>query len=297
MLAALLRAEGFTVEEAPNGPAGLLVLERLEADAIFLDLMMPPGPNGLETLTQIRARGIDAPVIMMSGKAMLADAVRATQLGAFQFLEKPLSPEAVLVTLRSAVELGRTRHQNRALRQALETREEMVGQSPPILRIRQLIAQVAPTDARVLVTGESGTGQGTGRRRDPPRQRPEPGAVRHGELRRDPARAGRVRDVRARARRLYGCGGAASRPLRAGRWRDPLPRRDRRPESRSPGEAAPHARDGHSPAAGCRAADQGQRARGRRDQPAARSGGGGGDLSRRPLLPPQHLPDSHPAAA
>ena len=159
MLAALLRAEGFTVEEAANGLAGQLVLERLEPDAIFLDLMMPPGPDGLETLTQIRARGIDAPVIMMSGKAMLADAVRATQLGAFQFLEKPLSPEAVLVTLRSAVELGRTRHENRALRQALATREEMVGASPAIQQIRQLIAQVAPTDARVLITGESGTGK------------------------------------------------------------------------------------------------------------------------------------------
>ncbi len=159
MLAALLRAEGFSVEEAANGPAGLLLLERLDPDAIFLDLMMPPGPNGLETLTQIRARGIDVPVIMMSGKAMLADAVRATQLGAFQFLEKPLSPEAVLVTLRSAVELGRTRHENRALRRALEAREEMVGQSPAIMQIRQLIAQVAPTDARVLITGESGTGK------------------------------------------------------------------------------------------------------------------------------------------
>jgi two-component system nitrogen regulation response regulator NtrX len=159
MLAALLRAEGFVVDEAGSGAAGLLALEKVDPDAIFLDLFMPPGPNGLETLQQIRNRGCEAPVMMMSGKAQLADAVRATQLGAFQFLEKPLSPEAVLVTLRSAVELGRTRHQNRALRAALETREEMVGQSPAIQQIRQLIAQVAPTDARVLITGESGTGK------------------------------------------------------------------------------------------------------------------------------------------
>ncbi len=159
MLAALLRAEGFQVEEAGSGKAGLLALEQFEPDAIFLDLMMPPGPDGLETLTQIRGRGIDAPVIMMSGKAQLADAVRATQLGAFQFLEKPLSPEAVLVTLRSAVDLGRTRHQNRALRQALESREEMVGQSAALAQVRQLIQQVAPTDARVLITGDSGTGK------------------------------------------------------------------------------------------------------------------------------------------
>ena len=159
MLAALLRAEGFVVDEAGNGSAGLIALEKLDPDAIFLDLFMPPGPNGLETLQQIRGKGYEAPVIMMSGKAQLADAVRATQLGAFQFLEKPLSPEAVLVTLRSAVELGRTRSQNRALRAALESRDEMVGQSPAIGQIRQLVAQVAPTDARVLITGESGTGK------------------------------------------------------------------------------------------------------------------------------------------
>jgi DNA-binding NtrC family response regulator len=159
MLAALLRAEGFVVDESPNGPAGLIALESLDPDAIFLDLFMPPGPNGLDTLGQLRGKGIEAPVIMMSGKAQLADAVRAAQLGAFQFLEKPLSPEAVLVTLRAAVELGRTRSQNRALRQALETRDEMVGPGAPLRQIRQLIAQVAPTDARVLITGESGTGK------------------------------------------------------------------------------------------------------------------------------------------
>jgi two-component system nitrogen regulation response regulator NtrX len=159
MLAALLRAEGFVVAEAGNGPAGLLALDAAEPDAIFLDLLMPPGPDGLETLQQIRARGCEAPVIMMSGKAQLADAVRATQLGAFQFLEKPLSPEGVLVTLRSAVELARTRTQNRALRQVLQSRDEMVGDSAALRQIRQLVAQVAPTDARVLITGESGTGK------------------------------------------------------------------------------------------------------------------------------------------
>jgi two-component system nitrogen regulation response regulator NtrX len=159
MLAALLRAEGFVVDEAGTGAAGLLALEHLDPDAIFLDLLMPPGPDGLATLQQLRNRGVEAPVIMMSGKAQLADAVRATQLGAFQFLEKPLSPEAVLVTLRSAVELGRTRHQNRALRAALEPREEMVGQTEVMQQVRTLIAQVAPTDARVLITGESGTGK------------------------------------------------------------------------------------------------------------------------------------------
>ncbi|MDH4131336.1 MAG: sigma-54 dependent transcriptional regulator, partial [Gemmatimonadota bacterium] len=153
------RAEGYAVDEAPSGGAGLLALETSDPDAIFMDYLMPPGPDGLETLRMIRERGNEVPVIMMSGKAQLADAVRATQLGAFQFLEKPLSPEVALVTLRSALELGRARSQNRALREALAPREEMVGQSDAMMRLRQLVAQVAPTDARVLITGESGTGK------------------------------------------------------------------------------------------------------------------------------------------
>lgn len=159
MLAALLRAEGFSVEEAGNGQAGLIALERLEPDAIFMDFLMPPGPDGLESLRQIRTRGIQTPVIMMSGKAQLADAVRAAQLGAFQFLEKPLTPETVLVTLQAALELARTRNQNRALLRALAPRVEMVGTSDALQRVRLLVAQVAPTDARVLISGESGTGK------------------------------------------------------------------------------------------------------------------------------------------
>jgi two-component system nitrogen regulation response regulator NtrX len=159
MLGALLRAEGYAVDEAPTGPAGLLALETIDPDAIFMDYLMPPGPDGLETLRIVRERGNEVPVIMMSGKAQLADAVRATQLGAFQFLEKPLSPEVALVTLRSALELGRARSQNRALREALAPRNEMVGESEAMMRVRQLVAQVAPTDARVLITGESGTGK------------------------------------------------------------------------------------------------------------------------------------------
>jgi two-component system nitrogen regulation response regulator NtrX len=159
MLAALLRAEGFIADEAATGPAALLAAERVDPDAILMDLMMPPGPDGLATLASLRERGVESPVIMMSGKAQLADAVQAARLGAFQFLEKPLSPEAVLVTLRSAIELGRTRTQNRALREVLAPRSEMVGTSTAMNDVRRLISQVAGTDARVLITGESGTGK------------------------------------------------------------------------------------------------------------------------------------------
>jgi two-component system nitrogen regulation response regulator NtrX len=159
MLAALLHAEGFETVEAASGPAALLAAERSEPDVVMLDLLMPPGPDGIEVLGTLRERGIQAPVIMMSGKAQLSDAVRATQRGAFQFLEKPLSPEAVLVTLRAAVKFERTRAQNQALRAALVCRDELVGSGPGMRQVRELIRRVAPADTRVLITGESGTGK------------------------------------------------------------------------------------------------------------------------------------------
>ncbi|MEP6686920.1 MAG: sigma-54 dependent transcriptional regulator [Gemmatimonadales bacterium] len=159
MLAALLREEGFTVAEAPNGNAALLSLDDVDPDVVLLDLLMPPGPDGLATLASIRERGRGTPVIMMSGKAQLTDAVRAVKLGAFQFLEKPLAPESVLVTVRAAVELNRTRAENRALHAELSRRSALIGASAAIAQVRALIARVAPTEARVLLTGESGTGK------------------------------------------------------------------------------------------------------------------------------------------
>lgn len=159
MLGALLKAEGYEPDEAPNGNAALLQLDQVHPDAILLDLQMPPGPDGLETLRQIRDRDGFIPVIMMSGKAQLTDAVQAIKQGAFQFLEKPLTPEAVLVALRSGLELTRARAENRALRSQLPPRAELVGTSARMEAVRALIAQVAPTDARVLIMGESGTGK------------------------------------------------------------------------------------------------------------------------------------------
>jgi two-component system nitrogen regulation response regulator NtrX len=159
MLGALLRTEGFTVAEAASGNAALLQLDEIDPDVVLLDLMMPPGPDGLETLSRMRDRGSTAPVIMMSGKAQLTDAVRAVKLGAFQFLEKPLTLEAVLVTVRAALELNRTRAENRALHAELARRGTLVGNGRAMQQVRALIARVAPTEARVLITGESGTGK------------------------------------------------------------------------------------------------------------------------------------------
>ncbi|NNF37116.1 MAG: sigma 54-interacting transcriptional regulator, partial [Gemmatimonadetes bacterium] len=96
---------------------------------------------------------------MMSGQASLTDAVAATRLGAFHFIEKPLTPEAVLLTVRGAGEVVRARDLTRALREELGPDAELVGRSPVMDRVRERIRRVAPTDARVLITGESGTGK------------------------------------------------------------------------------------------------------------------------------------------
>jgi DNA-binding NtrC family response regulator len=159
MVRALLEAEGFETAEAANGSAVLAGLETAAPDAVLLDLMMPGGPDGLVTLEHLKRRAPDVPVVMMSGKANLADAVRATKIGAFQFLEKPLTPEGVLVALRGALELARARAENRRLHEALGHSDPLVGPSRALDEVRALVARVAPTDARVLITGESGTGK------------------------------------------------------------------------------------------------------------------------------------------
>ena len=159
MLGALLREEGMSVAEASNGNAALLNLKDSDPDVILLDLLMPPGPDGIETLARMREQGRATPVIMMSGKAQLHDAVRAIKLGAFQFLEKPLTPESVLVTVRAALELNRARAENRTLQAELSRRGTLIGESAAIQEVRALVARVAPTEARVLISGESGTGK------------------------------------------------------------------------------------------------------------------------------------------
>ena len=159
MVGALLGAEGFDVRDASDGAAGLARAREAEPDVILLDLMMPGEMDGLATLARLREAVPDVPVVMMSGKAGLADAVKATKLGAYNFLEKPLSPESVLLALNAALELRQARREARTLREDLGLHLEMVGNSAGIVRVKELIARVAATDSRVLITGESGTGK------------------------------------------------------------------------------------------------------------------------------------------
>ena len=159
MVGALLAAEGYEVREAADGATGVARAQDSEPDAALVDLMMPGEVDGMGVLARLRERFPDLPVIMMSGKAELSDAVRATKLGAFNFLEKPLTPEGVLLSLAAAVELRQAKRAARALREELGLSGDMVGASPALARVRDMIARVAPTDARVLITGESGTGK------------------------------------------------------------------------------------------------------------------------------------------
>jgi two-component system nitrogen regulation response regulator NtrX len=158
MIASLLNAEGYSTVEAETGEQGLDKMSLQEPDAVLLDLALP-GASGLEVLERMVEGWPEVPVVMMSGQATLGDAVKATRLGAFQFLEKPLTPEAILITLQSALELQRQRDLNRALRQELEPGQELVGKSEALEEVRALIRRVASTDSRVLITGESGTGK------------------------------------------------------------------------------------------------------------------------------------------
>src|SRR5881392_497064 len=159
MVGALLTAEGYEVTETPNGIEAVARVKEGEPDVELVDLMMPGELDGMATLARLREVSPDLPVIMMSGRAGLADAVKATKLGAFNFLEKPLTPEGVLLAVSSALELRQTRRVARALRAELGYAGQMVGTSEAMNSVRQMIARVAPTDARVLITGESGTGK------------------------------------------------------------------------------------------------------------------------------------------
>lgn len=159
MVGALLTSEGFEVRDAGDGASGVMRAEESEPDLVLLDLMIPGALDGMAVLERLRKRFPDLPVIMMSGRAGLADAVKATRLGAVNFLEKPLTPEGVLVAMASALELRMARRERSALRADLGLAGEMVGESPAMHELRAMIARVSGTTSRVLITGESGTGK------------------------------------------------------------------------------------------------------------------------------------------
>jgi len=157
-LGKILRYEDHSTLEASDGRSGLQLLERERFDLVFLDIKMP-GIDGLEVLAEIRRRNIETPVVIISGHGDVQTAVEATRLGAFDFLEKPLDADRILVTLRNALTQNRLRRDKRRLQEKLRGRQEIVGESAAIGRVKAAIAKVAPSEARVLITGENGSGK------------------------------------------------------------------------------------------------------------------------------------------
>ena len=150
--------EGFTTEAVASGEECLQKFAEGVFDLVLLDIWLP-GADGLETLRKLRQKSPETYVIMISGHSTIATAVTATKLGAYDFIEKPLSLEHILLIARNALSHRRLEQANDLLRRQLEDRFDIVGESIPIKAVRKQIAIIAPTNSRVLIYGESGTGK------------------------------------------------------------------------------------------------------------------------------------------
>ena len=157
-LGALLRDEGFEVSALGSAEDCLAALDDRHYDIVLLDVWLPK-MDGLEALDRIQSLDEPPMVVMISGHGNIETAVRATKLGAFDFVEKPLSIEKISLVLRNATEYLRLETENRRLRAELEQRHQILGVSIPMKALRQQIALTAPTNGRVLIYGESGTGK------------------------------------------------------------------------------------------------------------------------------------------
>jgi two-component system nitrogen regulation response regulator NtrX len=157
-LTGVLRDEGYAVEAVESGEACLDRLARAVYDLVLLDIWLP-GVDGLATLERMRERQVDATVVMISGHGNIESAVRATKLGAFDFLEKPLSLDKTVLVVTNALRQRRLEAENKALRARVDQDLKMVGESYAMNQLREQVAMAAPTNGRVLIFGENGTGK------------------------------------------------------------------------------------------------------------------------------------------
>ncbi|MBL7959992.1 sigma-54-dependent Fis family transcriptional regulator [bacterium] len=154
----ILQHEDHSIFLAENGKEAVAVVSEKKMNLVFLDLLMPE-MNGIETLKQIKLNDPDVVIVMMSGHGTIENAVEAVKLGAYDFIEKPLTKEKVLITAKNALERVNLRNENRNLKSEISKQFEMVGESSAMHDVKIQIAKIAATNVRVLILGESGTGK------------------------------------------------------------------------------------------------------------------------------------------
>ncbi|HWE50165.1 MAG TPA: sigma-54 dependent transcriptional regulator [Bryobacteraceae bacterium] len=154
----ILEREGYQVNAVASAAAMRAFPDKTRIDLFLLDVRLPDA-NGIELLGELQSNDITAPVIMISGHATIADAVQATRAGAFDFLEKPLGRDRVMVAVKNALEQNNLKQENKRLREAVGPGARMIGSSPAFQRAVEQASMAARSDARVLLIGESGTGK------------------------------------------------------------------------------------------------------------------------------------------
>ena len=154
----IFRDEGYLADGVSSGETCLEQLNKRKYDAVFLDIWLP-GKDGIEVLKEIKNRRPEQYVIMISGHATIETAVRATKLGAFDFIEKPLSLEKVMLVLEHALKQKRLEEENQTLKSFIHQETTMIGSSVPMKALRQQVGYAAPTEGRILIYGENGTGK------------------------------------------------------------------------------------------------------------------------------------------
>jgi two-component system nitrogen regulation response regulator NtrX len=154
----ILEHEGFTIELASNGTEALELFSKSQFDAVLCDIKMP-GMDGIEVLEKLQEIADDVPVIMISGHGTIDTAVDAIKKGAFDFIEKPPDLNRLLITIRNAMDKTNLITETKVLKQKLGSKYEMIGESDAMKKVREMIDRVAPTEARILITGDNGTGK------------------------------------------------------------------------------------------------------------------------------------------
>ncbi|MBU2547641.1 MAG: sigma-54 dependent transcriptional regulator, partial [Proteobacteria bacterium] len=158
-LGGILRDEGFEVQEAVNGDGAFALIEEAMPDLVLLDIWMEGFEQGLDVLVRLREEYPYLPVVMISGHGNIETAVKATKIGAYDFIDKPLSYDKILLTINNAFNYLRLAEENLALKKKATKRYNLTGQSQPVQKLKQQIELVSPTNAWVLINGENGTGK------------------------------------------------------------------------------------------------------------------------------------------